>query len=100
MKIGIEIDWQRKRFDVNREGIQRAGGLGYDMVFPAEGVGSDALTPLRDELGCTEKIGVGTHVAQNTSRSAPSLAMAFQTLRQMGNGREVIAGLGNSNPRY
>lgn len=98
MKIGIEIDWQRRRFDVNRGRLQLADRLGYDMVFAAEFTGSDALTPLGYVLGCTDRIGVGTRIAQNTARSAPALAMAFQTLKQMSGGREVIAGLGSSNP--
>jgi alkanesulfonate monooxygenase SsuD/methylene tetrahydromethanopterin reductase-like flavin-dependent oxidoreductase (luciferase family) len=98
MKVGIEVDWQRRRFDINRERLQLADRLGYDMVFCAEFTGSDALTPLGYVLGCTDRIGVGTRIAQNTARSAPALAMAFQTLKQMGGGREVIAGLGNSNP--
>ena len=68
------------------------------MVFCAEFTGSDALTPLGYVLGCTERIGVGTRIAQVTSRSAPALAMAFQTLKQMGGDRQVIAGLGSSNP--
>ena len=98
MKIGIEVDWQRRRFDINRTRLQLADALGYDMVFCAEFTGSDALTPLGYVLGCTERIGVGTRIAQNMSRSAPALAMAFQTLKQMGGDRQVIAGLGSSNP--
>jgi alkanesulfonate monooxygenase SsuD/methylene tetrahydromethanopterin reductase-like flavin-dependent oxidoreductase (luciferase family) len=99
VKIGIEIDWQRRRFDVNRTRVELADRLGYDMVFCAEAHGSDALTPLGYVLAATERIGVGTRIAQNTSRSAPALAMAFQTLRHMaGPDREIIAGLGNSNP--
>ena len=97
MKIAIEIDWQRRRFDVNRERVQLADALGYDMVFTAEANGSDALTPLGYVLGCTKRIGIGTRVAQNVGRSMPALAMAFQTLRHMaGPERSIIAGLGSS----
>lgn len=99
MKIGIEIDWQRRRFDVNRRRLELVDDLGYDMVFAAESNGSDALTPLGYVLAATSRIGVGTRIAQNTARSAPALAMAFQTLRHMaGPEREIIAGLGSSNP--
>ena len=99
MKIGIEIDWQRRHFDVNRERIQLADRLGYDMVFTAEAHGSDALTPLGYVLGCTDRIGIGTRIAQNTSRSPAALSMAYQTLRHMGPKRDIIAGLGSSNPQ-
>ena len=99
MQIAIEIDWQRRRFDVNRERVELADELGYDVVFTAEAEGSDALTPLGYVLAATKRIGVGTRVAQNTARSAPALAMAFQTLRHLaGSDRTVIAGLGNSSP--
>lgn len=99
MKIGIEVDWQRRRFDINRGRIELADRLGYDMVFCAEANGSDALTPLGYVLGATKRIGIGTRIAQNNSRSAPALAMAFQTLRHMaGPDRPIIAGLGNSSP--
>jgi hypothetical protein len=99
VKIGIEIDWQRRRFDVNRSRLQLADRLGYDMVFCAEAHGSDALTPLGYALAATERIGVGTRIAQNTSRSAPAPAMAFQKLGHMaGPDREIIAGLGT--PRW
>jgi alkanesulfonate monooxygenase SsuD/methylene tetrahydromethanopterin reductase-like flavin-dependent oxidoreductase (luciferase family) len=99
MKIGIEIDWERKHFDINRERLQLVDRLGYDMVFTAEANGSDGISPLGYVLGCTERVGVGTRIAQNTSRTAPALAMAYQTLHHMGGpDREVIAGLGSSNP--
>ncbi|ALJ18875.1 LLM class flavin-dependent oxidoreductase [Microbacterium sp. No. 7] len=98
MKLGIEIDWQRARFDVNRERLVLADELGYDIVFAAESNGSDALTPLGYALAATERIGVGTRIAQNTARTPSALAMAFQTLRHMaGDERPIIAGLGSSN---
>lgn len=101
MKIGIEIDWQRRRFDINRERLQLADKLGYDMVWAAEANGSDAISPLGYVLGATRRIGVGTRIAQNTSRTPPALAMAFQTMRHMaGPEREIICGLGSSAPPY
>ncbi|MET0379251.1 MAG: LLM class flavin-dependent oxidoreductase [Spongiibacteraceae bacterium] len=100
MKIGIEIDWQRSRFAINRERLQLADELGYDMVWAAEANGSDAISPLGYTLGATKRIGVGTRIAQNTSRSAPALAMAFQTMRHMAPEREIICGLGSSAPAY
>lgn len=99
MKTGIEIDWQRRRFDINRERIQLADALGYDCVFAAEANGSDAVSPLGYVLGCTRRIGVGTRIAQNNARSPAALAMVYQTLRYMaGPERLIIAGIGSSNP--
>jgi len=100
MKIGIEVDWQRAKFDISRERLQLVDDLGYDMVFCAEAHGSDAISPLGYVLGATKRIGVGTRIAQNTSRSAPALAMAYQTMRHMAPGREIIAGLGSSGPAH
>ena len=99
MKIGIEIDWERRRYDMPRERVELADRLGYDMVFTAEAHGSDGLTPLGYVLAATKRIGVGTRIIQNVSRPAPLLAMTFQTLRYMaGPEREIIAGLGSGNP--
>ncbi|MGE0387365.1 MAG: LLM class flavin-dependent oxidoreductase [Gammaproteobacteria bacterium] len=98
MKIGIEIDWQSRHFRINRERLQLADELGYDMVFSAEANGSDVFTPLGYALGCTRRIGVGTRIANNISRSPTLLAMSYQTLRHMAPGREIIAGLGSTTP--
>jgi len=98
MKIGIEIDWERRHFDMPRERVQLADRLGYDMVFTAEAHGSDGISPLGYVLGCTDRIGVGTRIIQNLSRPAALLAMTFETMRYMAPGREVICGLGSGNP--
>lgn len=99
MKVGIEIDWQRRHFDINRERLQLADELGYDCAFSAEAHGSDGVSPLGYVLGCTKRIGVGTRIAQNVSRAPTALAMVYQTLRYMaGPDRPVIAGIGSSNP--
>jgi alkanesulfonate monooxygenase SsuD/methylene tetrahydromethanopterin reductase-like flavin-dependent oxidoreductase (luciferase family) len=101
MKIGIEVDWQRRHFNINRERIQLCDKLGYDVAFCAENAGSDAISPLGYILGCTDRIGVGTRIAQNTARTAPALAMAYQTLRHMaGPDRPIVAGIGSSNPFF
>jgi alkanesulfonate monooxygenase SsuD/methylene tetrahydromethanopterin reductase-like flavin-dependent oxidoreductase (luciferase family) len=100
MKIGIEIDWERRHYDMPRARVELADKLGYDMVFTAEAHGSDGLTPLGYVLGATKRIGVGTRIIQNVSRPAPLLAMTYQTLRYMAPEREIIAGLGSGNPEW
>jgi alkanesulfonate monooxygenase SsuD/methylene tetrahydromethanopterin reductase-like flavin-dependent oxidoreductase (luciferase family) len=101
MKLGIEINWQSNRFDINRERLSLADRIGYDMVFTAEGNGSDALTPLGYILAATDRIGIGTHIAPTIGRSPAVMAMAFQTLRQLaGPDREIVAGLGSHAKEY
>lgn len=97
MKIGIEIDWQRRHFEMPRERVILADQLGYDMAFSAEAHGSDGISPLGYVLGCTERIGVGTRIIQTASRPPALLAMTFETLRCMAPGREVVCGLGSGN---
>lgn len=98
MKLGIELDWQKAKFHMPIERIKLADRLGYDAVFTAEANGSDGLTPLAYVLGITERIGVGTHIAQTVGRSPVALAMAFQTMRHIGGAeREIVAGLGSAS---
>jgi len=95
MKIGIEIDWQKRNFVINRERLQLVDELGYDVVFCAEGFGNDAITPLGYVLGSTKRIGVGTRVISNPARTPGLTAMTFQTMRHIAPEREIIAGLGS-----
>lgn len=96
MKLGIEIDWQKRNFVINRERLQLVDELGYDVVFCAEGSGNDAITPLGYVLGCTRRIGVGTRVISTPARTPAMTAMTFQTMRHIAPEREVIAGLGSN----
>lgn len=98
MKLAVEIHWMTRRFSIPVERIRLAERLGYDVVFTAEAHGSDALTPLGFVLGITDRIGVGTHIANMYARSPTATAMAFQTLSAMGkHKREIVAGIGVSN---
>jgi len=100
VKIGIEFDWQRARFDINRDRIRLCDELGYDVAFCAEKGGSDAISPLGFILGFANRLGVGTRIAQNVARTPTTLAMTFQTMRQMCPDRQIIAGVGSSNPMF
>ncbi len=98
MKIGIEIDWQKRNFFVNKERVTLVDDLGYDMIFTAEGYGSDAILPLGYILGLTKRIGLGTHVVSGPARAPTFTAMPFQTLRHLAPDREIICGIGSSTP--
>ncbi len=98
MKLATELEWYNPHFSIPFERIKHIDRLGYDVVFSAEANGSDALTPLGLLLGVTERVGVGTCVAQIWGRTPTVTAMAFQTLSAMaGPDRPIVAGLGAAN---
>lgn len=80
------------------EMAQLAERLGYYGFFTAEAWGSDALTPLAWVGTQTEKIKLGTAIAQISARTPTSLAMHAMTLDHLSNGR-MILGLGVSGPQ-
>ncbi len=77
---------------------QEAERLGYDAVFTAEAYGSDVFTPLAWIGAHTERIRLGTGIAQLSARAPTATAMAALTLDHLSGGR-VILGLGVSGPQ-
>lgn len=77
---------------------QAAEKLGYDSIFTAEAWGSDVFTPLAWMGAHTERIRLGTAVAQLSARTPTATAMAALTLDHLSKGR-VILGLGVSGPQ-
>ena len=77
---------------------QEAERLGYDAVFTAEAYGSDVFTPLAWIGAHTEKIRLGTGIAQLSARAPTATAMAAMTLDHLSGGR-LILGLGVSGPQ-
>ncbi len=78
--------------------VQAAERLGYDTVFTAESWGSDAFTPLAWWGSQTERIRLGTSIAQISARPPTTLAMAALTLDHLSGGRLVL-GIGVSGPQ-
>jgi len=78
--------------------VQEAERLGADSVWTAEAYGSDALTPLAWWGGRTERIGLGTAIAQISARTPTATAMAAMTLDHLSGGRFRL-GLGASGPQ-
>ncbi|MFJ8816296.1 LLM class flavin-dependent oxidoreductase [Amycolatopsis thermoflava] len=66
------------------------------MSAPAWGYDSVSTADLGAAAAITDRMRLGTCIAQVTSRSAAAMTMAFQTLHAMSGGR-VIAGLGSGN---
>ena len=78
--------------------VGEAERLGFDSVWTSEAYGSDALTPLAWWGRGTEKLRLGTAVAQIHGRTPAATAMAAATLDHLSGGRFVL-GLGASGPQ-
>ncbi|MGH7643914.1 MAG: LLM class F420-dependent oxidoreductase [Candidatus Dormibacteria bacterium] len=78
--------------------VAEAERLGFDSVWTSEAYGSDALTPLAWWGRGTEKLRLGTAVAQIHGRSPAATAMAAATLDHLSQGRFIL-GLGASGPQ-
>ena len=78
--------------------VAAADRLGLDSVWTAEAYGSDALTPLAWWGAATERVRLGTAVAQVSARTPTATAMAALTMDHLSGGRFVL-GLGVSGPQ-
>ena len=95
MKLGI---WARP---VDRDGLDyviEAERLGVDSAWVAEAWGFDALTPLAAAAAVTDRIRLGTAIAQLGSRTPALLAMSAMALQHLSEGRFVL-GVGTSGPQ-
>src|SRR5436305_6657951 len=80
------------------EVVQEAERLGFDSMWTAEAYGSDVLTPLAWWGASTERLQLGTAIAQMSARTPAATAMAAMTLDHLSGGR-LILGLGVSGPQ-
>jgi len=96
VKLATEIRWQDSRFQVPLERIKLSEQLGYDVVFTAEGLGSDCLTPLGLVAGHTSRLQLGTRILQVSARPPMVAARSLLTLDHMAGGGRVVAGLGGT----
>jgi alkanesulfonate monooxygenase SsuD/methylene tetrahydromethanopterin reductase-like flavin-dependent oxidoreductase (luciferase family) len=94
--LATEVRWQDRRFEMPMERILLSEELGYDVLFTAEGFGSDALTPLGYVAGQTTRLKLGTRILQVSGRTPQVSARALATLDHMTGGGRVIAGLGGA----
>jgi F420-dependent oxidoreductase-like protein len=78
--------------------VVEAERLGVDMVWSAEAWGMDAVVPLAYLAARTERIVLGTGIAQITARVPTMTAMTAQSLDTVSRGRFVL-GLGVSGPQ-
>lgn len=77
---------------------REAEQLGYDSVWSAEAWGNDAFTPLAYLAAATDRIRLGTAIAQMAARTPAATAMTVLTLQQLSGGR-LSLGLGASGPQ-
>jgi F420-dependent oxidoreductase-like protein len=78
--------------------VQAAERLGATSVWVAEAWGQDALTPLAYLAPQTERIALGSAIAQLGARSPAMLAMSAMSLQLLSGGRFRL-GVGTSGPQ-
>src|SRR3954463_15684569 len=100
MKLGYTVGyWPSSGPPPNvEESIAEAEKLGYDSFWTAEAYGSDCLTPLAWWGSQTQKLRLGTAIAQLSARTPAATAMAAITMDHLSNGRFIL-GLGASGPQ-
>jgi F420-dependent oxidoreductase-like protein len=99
MKLGLQLGyWGAGPPEGAADLVVAAEQAGFDAVFAAESWGSDAFTPLAWWGSRTERVRLGTSVAQLSARSPTSCAMHALTLDHLSGGRAVL-GLGVSGPQ-
>lgn len=99
MKLGLQLGyWGAAPPGEAPELVAEAERSGFDAVFAAESWGSDAFTPLAWWGSSTERVRLGTSVAQLSARAPTACAMHALTLDHLSGGRAVL-GLGVSGPQ-
>ncbi len=99
MELGLTLGyWGAHPPADTLEKVVEAERLGFDAVFSAESWGSDAFGPLAWWGSRTERIRLGTSIAQISARTPTSCAMHALTLDHLSGGRFVL-GLGVSGPQ-
>ncbi len=98
MQLGINVGYSGRGMGLPISLIQEAERVGYDICFTAEAYGSDAVTPLAWIGASTQRIKLGTAIAQIHARTPAMMAMTAMTLDALSGGRFVL-GLGPSGPQ-
>lgn len=99
MKLGLQLGYWGAQPPANaQELVAEADAAGFDAVFSAESWGNDAFTPLAWWGSSTERIRLGTSVAQLSARTPTNCAMHALTLDHLSGGRAIL-GLGVSGPQ-
>ncbi|HET7738134.1 MAG TPA: LLM class flavin-dependent oxidoreductase [Tepidiformaceae bacterium] len=78
--------------------VLEAERLGVESAWAGEAWGFDAFTPLAYLAAKTDRIKLGTSIAQVGTRTPAVIAMTALTMQSLSNGRFIL-GLGNSGPQ-
>jgi F420-dependent oxidoreductase-like protein len=78
--------------------VRQIEDMGFDGIWFAEAYGSDVFTPLAFCAAITDRIRLGTAVAQIPARTPTATATTAATLDHLSGGR-VVLGLGASGPQ-
>ena len=99
MRLGVSLGyWSGGPSSAVVETLQAAERLGYSSAWSAEAYGSDAFTPLAWWGSQTQRITLGTSIAQMAARTPTAAAMAALTMDHLTGGRFVL-GIGASGPQ-
>ena len=95
MQVGIAA---RVASSEDADFVRDAERIGASSAWVAETWGQDVLTPLAYLAARTERIGLGSAIAQLGARSPAMLAMSAMSLQQLSDGR-LRLGVGTSGPQ-
>jgi F420-dependent oxidoreductase-like protein len=98
VRLALALGYSGPDFSVNLPLVFEAERLGYGSVWTSEAYGSDAVSPAAWIAARTERIEIGTGIAQLAARTPAMTAMTAMTLDAMSGGRFRL-GLGVSGPQ-
>lgn len=100
VRVGIDVGLLNGRRLPERlaERIKEIEDRGFDSLWFSEAYGSDVFTPLAWCAALTQRVRLGSAVAQIPARTPTATAMAANTLDHLSGGRAVL-GIGASGPQ-
>jgi F420-dependent oxidoreductase-like protein len=96
MRLGLQLGYDDPVFWTGL--AEEAERCGFHSVWTSEAYGSDAISPLAWIGSRTQRIRLGTAIAQMPARSPATTAATAATLDHLSGGR-VLLGLGTSGPQ-
>lgn len=99
LKLGLEMPYtEAHERDAMLALAREAEALGYDTLWVSELYSFDAFTTLTHLAGGTERIKLGTNIANIYARTPAMLASTAASLDQLSGGRFIL-GIGVSGPQ-